>query len=168
MKKTRMLTRAVIAFALCCSMLTGAAMAAGPARVVDLNGMTVTFNDKLPDVMPYASSETFIDEVRTTTRPFSISRACHPANGNHLVLFLENQGTTPIQISITLTKDGKTIRDTQIIEPKKPTQMNWPTYVTTANGNNGEGLTCTFTYEVKPSIIGQEITYWAFCQQRFE
>ena len=159
------------ALVLCCAMLTGTAMAAGPLdspRVVKLNDVTVVFGAERPDVMPLSvnAEETFVNEVMTRTSAYSISRTCNAANGNYLGLTVENRGTTDLKITVSITMNGQTVRDSQIVKARTAGQATWPSYFTSAVDQNGAGLTCSFTYTVEPNIRGQEITFWAFCQQR--
>lgn len=159
MKNTRLLLRAMCAFVLCCAMLTGAALAADPVQVYQINGTTITFGGTPPTIMPRAGSEIFVDDIITTSSTYNITRACHPANGNFLSFTIYNEGDTDIKIDLVLDVDGERVTDSKVLTPQSGH------YYSSVDSNSSEGLDCQFDLTISPRNKGEEITFDACVQQ---
>ena len=156
------LLRAMVAFALCCSMLTGAAMAAETTRVVDTAGGRIVFgavgSEDRSSVQPRAI--TFANESNSKYKFFT--GQCQPSQGDYLDIVVRNQGNAPIMVTLTVHMGDETIRDARTIQPGAPA------YLADVTAPAGKGLDTMFVLEVEPLNTGSNPYYSVFCQQRWK
>ena len=161
-KKYRTFLGTVATLLLCCVMLTCNIFAANPAKIVESNGVVVSFGGTQSHsnaAVPAGFDEhVFVDG--TFTGRFNRSFTCYPLNGKYLNIEIVNTGTNYIRFTcfVDIGLDPVETTFTTTLAPGED-------YPVRANSTNGNGLSCSFSINVEPSVAGSDIEYTLTAKQ---